>query len=389
VDGAAAGERTSLWRLPAMRALVGVTAIGFLSYFLTLASLPAYAVSGGAAETTAGAVTAIFLVTTIAVQSAVPALIARLGTGPVLAAGLLALGAPSPLYAVSSGLGWLAWISVIRGAGFGVLTVLGSLLAVQVAPPAQRGEAVGLYGLAIAAPNLVAVPAGVALVLHGHPAWLAWLAAAPVLALPLVPRLVRAAAGNAPPEAAPGAGRRAALAALPPSVVLLVVTLAGGGLVTFLPIERPDGVLATLALLVFGATGALFRWQAGLVADRTGSRLLLPGALVAGAVGMVAVAAGLHASDAAVLVGAAVLGVGYGTAQNLTLLAAFARAGSSGAGTASALWNASFDAGTALGAIALGGVAAGVGLAWTYVVVAGVLVGMLPLAVAAVRPAAG
>jgi hypothetical protein len=106
-------------------------------------------------------------------------------------------------------------------------------------------------------------------------------------------------------------------------------------------------------------------------------------------VGLVAVAAGLHASDAAVLAGAAVFGVGYGAAQNLTLLAAFARAGSSGAGTASALWNASFDAGTALGAIALGGAAAGIGLAWTYVVVAGVLAGMLPLAVAAVRPAAG
>ena len=45
-------------------------------------------------------------------------------------------------------------------------------------------------------------------------------------------------------------------AALAPSLVLFVVTLAGGGLVTFLPIERPDGVLATVALLLFGVTGA-------------------------------------------------------------------------------------------------------------------------------------
>jgi predicted MFS family arabinose efflux permease len=285
-------------------------------------------------------------VVTIAVQSVVPALTARCGAGPVLIAGLLALGAPSPLYLLSDGLGWLCWISAIRGAGFGVLTVLGSVLAVQAAPPSRRGEAVGLYGLAIAVPNLVAVPAGVALVLHGQIAWLSWLAACPLLGLPLVPGLVRAAAPAGAAEAAdrvPGSGRRAARAALAPSVVLLVVTLAGGGVVTFLPIERPDGVLATAALLLFGVTGALSRWRAGMLADRTGSRLSLPASRVVCAAGLVAVAAGLHAADAAVLAGATVLGIGYGSAQNLTLLAAFSRAGASGATAASAMWNASFD----------------------------------------------
>jgi predicted MFS family arabinose efflux permease len=168
--------------------------------------------------------------------------------------------------------------------------------------------------------------------------------------------------------------------------VLLVVTLAGGGVVTFLPIERPDGALATSALLLFGVTGALSRWRAGMLADRTGGRLILPSALVICAVGLVAVAAGLHAADAAVLVGATVFGIGYGSAQNLTLLAAFTRAGASGATAASAMWNASFDAGTAIGALALGGVAAGIGLPWTYVAVAVVLVVAVPLGAAATRP---
>jgi predicted MFS family arabinose efflux permease len=73
--------------------------------------------------------------------------------------------------------------------------------------------------------------------------------------------------------------------------------------------------------------------------------------------------------------------------QNLTLLAAFARAGERGATAASAMWNASFDAGTAIGALTLGLVAAGVGLSWTYVLVAGALLLTLPLARMAVRPA--
>ena len=374
--------QASLWRSSAMRALVGVTVLGFASYCLTLASLPAYAVAGGARESTAGVVTAVLLVVTIAVQAVVPVLTARFGQARVLALGLLALGAPAPFYAVDDGLVWLSALSAVRGVGFAVLTVLGATLAAQVAPSERRGEAIGIYGLAIAVPNMVAVPAGVALVLDGHAGWLAWLAASPLLGLALVPVLARAM----PPQEArgpAGAGRTAAMAALAPSGVLVVVTLAGGGLATFLPIERPDGALATAALLLFGLTGAITRWRAGVLADRLGSSLLLPLALGLAAVGLVVVAGGLVAGDAWVLVGAAVFGAGFGAVQNLTLLAAFARAGKGGATAASAMWNASFDAGTAMGALALGIVAAGIGLPWTYVLVGILLAASLPLALTA------
>jgi predicted MFS family arabinose efflux permease len=373
--------QASLWRSAAMRALVGVTVLGFASYCLTLASLPAYAVAGGARESTAGIVTAVLLVVTIAVQAVVPVLTARFGQARVLVLGLVALGAPSPLYAVDDGLVWLSALSAVRGVGFAVLTVLGATLAAQAAPPERRGEAIGIYGLAIAVPNMVAVPAGVALVLDGHAGWLAWLAASPLLGLLLLRPLVRAM----PPQEVrgpAGSGRIAAMAALAPSVVLFVVTLAGGGLVTFLPIERPDGALATAALLLFGLTGAITRWRAGVLADRFGSRRLLPLALCLGAVGLVAVAAGLVAGDAWVLVGAAIFGAGFGAVQNLTLLAAFSRAGEGGATAASAMWNASFDAGTAAGALGLGILAVGIGLPWTFVLVGVLLAAFLPLAVA-------
>jgi predicted MFS family arabinose efflux permease len=370
-----------------MRALVGVTVLGFASYCLTLASLPVYAVRGGAAESTAGVVTAVFLGVTIAVQSAIPALTSRFGPGPVLIAGLLAMGLPTPLYVLGDGLAWLSVIAVVRGAGFAVLTVLGATLAARVAPPERRGESIGIYGLAIAVPNLVAVPAGVALVLDGHVGWVSWLAASPVLGIGLVPMLMRSVSPEPPPGGA-GSGRAAARAAIVPSVVLLVVTLAGGGLVTFLPIERPDGALATGALLVFGVTGALFRWRAGLLADRLDSRLLLPASLVLAALGLMSCAGGLAVGgDAWVLGGAAVFGIGFGAAQNLTLLAAFARAGEGGTTTASAVWNAAFDGGMAAGALLVGLVAAGIGLDRTYVVVALLLAAAVPLASAATRVA--
>jgi predicted MFS family arabinose efflux permease len=376
--------RTTLWRGRGMQALIGVTVLGFASYCLTLASLPVYAVAGGADESTAGVVTAVFLVVTIAVQAMIPALTARFGVGRVLVAGLLAMGLPSPFYVLDDGLAWISALSAVRGAGFAVLTVLGATLAAQVAPPERRGESIGLYGLAIAIPNLAAVPAGVALVLDGHVGWLSWLAASPVLAVFFVPLLVRSV-GPQPGPGPAGSHRAAVLAASMPSVVLFVVTLAGGGLVTFLPIERPDGVLATVALLVFGVTGAVTRWRAGLLADRLGTGLLLPAALVVAAVGLVVTAAGLGSGAGWVLAGAAVFGAGYGATQNLTLVSAFARAGENGTTTASAMWNASFDAGTATGALALGFLAAGIGLDWTYVVVAALLAASVPLASAAAR----
>ncbi|SDF17502.1 Predicted arabinose efflux permease, MFS family [Blastococcus aurantiacus] len=371
-----------------MQALIGVTFLGFASYCLTLASLPVYAVEGGAEESTAGVVTAVFLVVTIAVQATIPALTARFGVSPVLVVGLVAMGVPSPLYVLDDGVAWISALSAVRGAGFAVLTVLGATLSAQVAPPDRRGESIGLYGLAIAVPNMIAVPGGVALVLGDSVATLSWLGASPLLGIPLVPLLMREI-GPQPAPGAAGTNRAAVLAAVAPSVVLFAVTLAGGGVVTFLPIERPDGVLATTALLLFGATGALSRWRAGMLADRLGVRLLLPLAVVLAAGGLVAIAAGLVAGDAWVLAGAAVFGAGFGAVQNLTLLSSFTRAGESGTTAASAMWNASFDAGTATGALALGVLAAGIGLDWTYVVVAAALAALLPVAAAAARPTRG
>ena len=99
------------------------------------------------------------LVTTVLTQALVPAVIARIGSGPALASGLLLLGAPAPLYALSSHLSLLLAVSAVRGTGFALLTVIGATLTSAVAPPQRHGEAVGLYGLAIAVPNLVGIPA--------------------------------------------------------------------------------------------------------------------------------------------------------------------------------------------------------------------------------------
>jgi predicted MFS family arabinose efflux permease len=374
----------SLWRLPAVRSLFVVNVLGFLSYSVLLSALPAHAAERGYGLTAAGSVTTAFLVTTVAVQGLVPALVRRLGLGPVLAGGLLALSVPAPLYLVADGVGWLLAVSALRGVGFAVLTVLGATIAAQAVPPDRRGESIGIYGLAISLPTLAAVPGGAALTLAGHFAWVAVLAAGTVLALAFVPGLVRAV-GPMNGDTPQGSSRTAVRASAAPSLVLLVVTLAGGGLVTFLPIERPDGSLASVALLLFGVSTALCRWQAGVLGDRLGTRVLLPATLGCGVVGLLLVALGLQVAGAAggvaVLVGVLALGIAYGGVQNLTLVVALARADDAQTATVSAVWNASYDGGTAIGALAVGLVAAAVGLPLSYVFVALTLAAVFPLAV--------
>ncbi len=349
----------SLWRLPGIRRLLGVTLLGFAGFAATLGSLPWWAVEGGASVSTAGLVTTAMLVTTVATQAVVPAIVRRLGSGRSLAIGLVALGAPCPLYALFTDLGPLLAISAVRGVGFALLTVIGSTLTRMLAPPGRHGEAAGLYGLAIGVTGMAAVPGAVALAQSVGYWPVALLAGLPVLAVPAALRLSDGrdtATASAPSVIG---HRRAVQRVLVPSVLLMVVTLSGSGVVTFVPIERPDGLLAAVALLVFGVTGAVGRWRVGVLADRAGARLLLPASLVTTAVGLAGVAGGLAAgSDTLLVGGAAISGLGYGAVQNLTLVVAFRRVDPVDVPTASAVWNISFDTGTAVGAVAVGAVAA-------------------------------
>jgi predicted MFS family arabinose efflux permease len=377
-------DDVALWRIPGLRALALLSVLAFTSFFLTLSSLPVQAVAGGASVSSAGVVTTALLVATVVCQLTVPAAERRLGMARLLALGLVALGAPAPLYLAGDGLVWLSAVSAVRGIGFAILTVAGATLTARLAPPGRRGEAIGLYGLSIAVPNLLAVPGGASLALGGHFAWVAVGATLPLLALPLV-----RAFGEATAPARPsGGGRTAVRAVVPACVVLAAVTVTGGGIVTFLPVERREGAIAGISLFAFGACGALARWRIGRIADRTGGvGVLLAGALVVCATGVVAVALGLS-EDVVVLlaIGAGVAGAGYGAAQNLTLMAALSRAGPAQAGTASASWNAAFDTGTALGAWGVGVVAgAGAGLSAAYLVCAALLVLAIPLGATAAR----
>jgi predicted MFS family arabinose efflux permease len=97
-------------------------------------------------------------------------------------------------------------------------------------------------------------------------------------------------------------------------------------------------------------------------------------------------AAGTGAGPGALVVlGAAIFGLAYGGAQNLTLLLSFELAGPDRRTPASAAWNATYDAGTAIGALLIGAVAAGSSLTVAMLGCAGLVVVTAVVAVISAR----
>lgn len=379
----------SLLKLAPIRWLVLLTSMGFTSFFLTLASLPYWAVQGGSSVSAAGLVTTLMLVTTVLSQLTVPSLVTRFGSTNILVLGVLLLTVPASAYLLSSELPWLLVVSAVRGVGFAMVTVITVMLLGSLAPQGRRSEAVGLHGLAVNLPNLVALPVGVALTLGDRFALVTALASAPALVTLFWKRLSSdlevGSTGGDSPSATLGA-RHAIKPVIAPALLLLLVCIAVAGYMTFLPIELDDSGRAAAALLVFGVTALVVRWRVGVIADQVGLHYLLPAALLAAALGMLVVGLALLGSSTWLLmVGSAIGGVGYGGIQNLTLVAAFARAGADGIMSASAVWNMSFDTGLAIGALVVGLVAgAGAGIPATYVGCAVALAFAVPLARAAV-----
>lgn len=377
---------SAVWRAPGMPPLVAMTACGFAGYAALLPVAPLWAVEGGAGSAGAGAVNGVLMLFTVLTQPFVPRAIRRFGWGPVMVVGLLLLGLPSLLFLLSDALPAVLGLSAVRGLGFGVLTVTGSAAVAELVPPARRGAAIGVYGLAIAAPQLLLMPSG---------PWLAeevgfgvvFLAGAlPVLgcvpALALGKHLVRdpRSDGSLSEHRVLVLGRL-----LRPMALLLGVTLAGGALITFAAQMVDVAWVTTVGLALLTAAAALSRWLAGGLADRFGAdRFLGPFVLVTAAgMALVAHAVGDPGSPEVVtlLLGMTLVGASYGGLQNLTLVISFQSVGRRDYGTASAVWNVGFDAGTGFGAVLIGAIAAGTTFPTALLVAAGISLLTLPLAV--------
>lgn len=356
-----------------MSLLLAMTFTGFSGFSLLLPLSPLWAVEGGADEFGAGLVTTVLMGFTVVAQLNVNRLLSAAGWPRTIALGLALLGLPSLVQAVSADLWGILLTTAVRGIGFGIITVCASTGISILAPPESRGRAIGLYGLAVAVPQVGLMTAGPAIVdLIGLQATIL-LGVVPVIAIawtaPLgraIERFERASRSEVDPlnserqsTLSPAAHlRRVAL----PVIALVIVTATGGSFLTFAPQVAPSSTWAMGVLFGVTLLAAFSRWIVGPLADRFGTRPFVWSLMaIAGAgVGIVALSFQPFLGTAApgwLIAGACVLGISYGGMQTVTLVRAFSDGGEENRSRSSVAWNVGFDVGTGLGAMAVGAIA--------------------------------
>lgn len=370
----------SPWRHGPFRLSLAATAVALCGYSLLMPVVPLWAVSRGAGTFAAGAATGVFMASTVVTQLGTGLLVQRYGYRIAILLGIAFLGAPTPLLIVWTSSPGILTVSLLRGVGFGLLTVCGSALIAELLPPAAVPRGSGIYGLATGVPQLIGLPAGPWLAEHwGFVAVFVLATALPAVAT--VPALLLPPAHPTTGPERRGGLLTAAKVTWKPWLPMLAASTGLGALATFTPIVllTPE---SSIALLLMPLATTVSRWAAGRIGARSAGRLLTPALALVG-VGLAGYASFGEAGPAwLVVVSMVVFGIGFGAVQNESLVAMFRR---TSAGRASISWNVAFDAGQGLGAVAVGAVVSGT----TYAVAFGLLAAwslvLLPVALSAGR----
>jgi len=326
------------------------------AFYLTLSTAPAH-LSGLGGDAAAGAATTISTLATAAASAFAPRMVAQLGRRAVFAVAASALGLPC--FALFGDNLVIAEVAcAIRGAGLGLAFVAAGGLAATLAPPARRGEFLGLYGLAFSVPAIFAVSLGLWILAHLGPAAIALAASGCAL-------ITLFGLGAFP--------RRTGQALASPSWRLPwqrlgwpVIIQTGGAaavgmmITVFASAAGSERIGATVAFAMFlhGLAAAFARWWGGRLCDQHGpSKLIGAGCALSTFATLVLVAG----NTPAMVIGAGALGFAFGLQRNGTLVLMLARTSAADVDGVNAAWNVAYDAGLGMGALAYGCLAAMIG----------------------------
>nr|WP_240918378.1 MFS transporter [Rhodococcus sp. 14C212] len=362
----------------------------FGSWALVFPVTPLLVSTVGGSRFTAGATTGVFMAATIVAQLATPALLRRYDFRPVVASGCLLLGLPClALVPWSDNITALMMISVVRGVGFGLVTVACSALPPYLVSKDRLSRAIAAQGMANAGSQTVFLLVGLQLyqsvgivAVSTLATAMATTAAMAVLGLPQ--RLYGSSGRQFEYVPTQGALRRQFVLV---NVAVVGIASAYGGLSALIPlVDYPQSAHAGVILAAIGGAVVAGRFAAGRYAHRTADHRLTVQigvfAAVVGTVCLCVAALGVNAALAVALIGGVAFGFGLGWVQNVTLVRIFDSVPPHRVGFASAAWNISMDAGIGLGSTTMGAVAdhSGYSSALLVSTVAIVLTVALPLA---------
>lgn len=302
---------------------------------------------GGSA---AGLLTFAFMAASLPVQLAVPALSRLVSERALLGCGLVLLGVPALAYIPARSLLSLAAVTVIRGMGFGLFTVVSATVFTAKAARTERGRTAGRYGAIAATTSIILPSAG--LWLYGSFGRVPVFVVAclvPMLALWSLTGAWATATGD--PQTARSIHHGLGPADLLPLTTIVCVGAALSAVYSFLPF-RTGRAEASWMLVAFGVAFAVSRTVFGAAIDRSSVKAVMVGASALVAAGT----AGLASTSwlALAVPSSLAMGAGLGGLATATLVLMVDASRSRRRVVGAALWNVGYNTGSAIGGIALG-----------------------------------
>ena len=331
----------------------------FTGFQWTFVTLPGYVQEIGGGAAAMGLAYGLFSLSAVAARPLVGWLTDRWGRKQMLLAGAAMFALSPALYALLGSLWSFQIVRVFHGVGIAAFTTAYTTLVGDLAPPARRGEAIGLSGVTnnlgmLFAPALGVYVAGA----WGYAAhfWASSLitAASLLFLLPVVePRRTPAAHADSP-------SLRSVARQKPVWVASFGITglaVAYGAVLSFLaPLADERGLSAASAYFsVFAVAMMLAQASAGWLSDRVGRRAVAAPGMAVAVLAMAGLA--LAHSDAALLIAGAVFGLSWGLARAGIDTAVVEAVPTEARGTAVGFLYTMFDLGVGVGSFGLGVVA--------------------------------
>jgi MFS family permease len=358
--GALSRLRAARARRPALSSFLGVfaaTLLGFLAVGGVLPVLPRY-VHGpiGAGDLAVGIVVGAFAFTAVIARPVGGRLADARGRRTVVVAGLLTCAAAGLLYMLPFGVPGLVFARLVLGVGDGWVFTAGATWIVDLAPENRRGQAIGMFGLAIWGGLSLGPILGQLILDQAGYDWVFAFAAI----TPLLGALVARGVADSPVVPAPRAHGEALVprAVVAPGFALALANVGYGtvsGFVVLHLAHRGVGHGATV-FTAFAASVVVTRLIAGRVPDTLGPLRAAAASGCAEALGLAMLAAA-HSLPVA-LAGGIVMGWGFSLLFPSLALVAMQTIPEQRRGAALGIFTAFFDLGFGLGAPMAGAVAA-------------------------------
>jgi MFS family permease len=356
----------------------------FLSFYLLLSALPLYARQAGVPDRVLGLIIGGFAFASMLVKPWAGWAADRYGRRPLLVAGAAIFVAASLAYGASGSAPALLAVRLLHGTGMGLYPTAATAVVADLAPPARRGEWMGIFGAAANVALALGPLAGMAVVER--------FGFAPLFAVSAAAAALAAAASGGLPETLAERrpvplrlGATLSRAALFPSAVLFCLMVTYGAQVSFLPLFAHDhGLNPGLFFLVFAVVVAVVRGRGGRLSDRLGRAPVSAAGLVLGALGLGVLA--LTRSLGGLAAAGALYGIGFGAAQPALMAWSVDRVAPEDRGRAMGTSYTALELGIALGALSAGLAVSAVGFAPTFLAMAAVAAFGAALALAEARP---